>query len=126
MPYAATQTIDQHRFAFLKFIEFVRGNLGGQTSIRVDAAWASQAEILRGMASFMAPDHVLREDGLEVGLGFLASICGRSPPPLHPEPDRSPYPLAAIYDDQIETAVRSAYQRDYMMFGFGSWRESTG
>lgn len=123
---AANQTIDQHRFAFLKFIEFVRGNLAGQTSIRVDSAWASQSEILRGMAGFMAPDHVLREDALEAGLAFLASHSGRSPPALRPEPDPSPYPLAAIYDDQIEAAARSAYQRDYMMFGFGPWSETTG
>lgn len=30
--------------------------------------------------------------------------------------------LADIYDEEIEKAVQNAYQRDYMMFGFDSWR----
>jgi hypothetical protein len=30
--------------------------------------------------------------------------------------------LADIYDEEIEKAAQNAYQRDYMMFGFDSWR----
>ena len=37
-----------HLDGFLAFAEFVQGNLNGQTSIRVDAAWASQTELLLG------------------------------------------------------------------------------
>ena len=33
-----------------------------------------------------------------------------------------PFELADIYDAEIEKAAQSAYQRDYMMFGFDSWR----
>ena len=29
--------------------------------------------------------------------------------------------LSEIYDAEIEAAAQSAYQRDYMMFGFDSW-----
>ncbi|MFV2002753.1 MAG: hypothetical protein ACC619_07195 [Paracoccaceae bacterium] len=37
-------------------------------------------------------------------------------------PEKSPFELSEIYDAEVEAAVRSAYQRDYMMFGFGAWR----
>jgi hypothetical protein len=29
--------------------------------------------------------------------------------------------LQSIYDDEIESAARAAYQRDYVGFGFGDW-----
>jgi len=32
------------------------------------------------------------------------------------------FDLSEIYDTEIEAAAQSAYQRDYMMFGFDSWR----
>ncbi len=111
----------RHRAAFLKFAQFVKGNLNGQTGIRVDGAWASQSEVLRGMGKFVQPAHVLNESQLEAGLGFLASQLGRVAPPLAEDADRSPVALREIYDDEVEASVRAAYQRDYMMFGFGPW-----
>ncbi len=110
-----------HRAAFLKFAQFVKGNLNGQTSIRVDGAWASQSEVLRGMGKFMQPAHILTEAQLDAGLGFLAAQVGRVAPPLGEDTDPSPVPLGEIYDPEVEAAVRAAYQRDYMMFGFGAW-----
>jgi len=35
--------------------------------------------------------------------------------------DDTPFTLADIYDDEIETMIAQIYQRDYMMFGFGPW-----
>jgi hypothetical protein len=32
------------------------------------------------------------------------------------------FDLPEIYDTEIEAAAQSAHQRDYMMFGFDSWR----
>lgn len=114
--------IEEHRFAFLKFAEFVKGNLNGQTSVRVDSAWASQSEVLKGMSGFMFPDHVLRENDLVQGLGYLASLVGRDCPELLAVPEHSPIPLCKLYNAEVEVAVRAAYQRDYMMFGFGPWQ----
>jgi len=36
-------------------------------------------------------------------------------------PDQ-PFGLDAVYDPGIEAKVRSIYQRDYLKFGFGPWR----
>lgn len=115
-----TPDVAAHREAFIRFTNFIKGNLNGQTSIRVDGAWASQAEVLRGMSNFMMPDHILRETDLESGLKYLASFVGRECPELPKTPDVSPVPLAELYNSDVEEAVRSAYQRDYMMFGFSS------
>ncbi|KMW58784.1 Glutamate synthase [NADPH] large chain [Candidatus Rhodobacter oscarellae] len=113
---------DQHRAAFLAFATFVKGNLGGQTGIRVDAAWASQTEVLAGFAQFQVPDMVLREPDLKTGLAQLAAQAGVAAPDFAPAPDKGPVTLADIYDREIEDAVRSAYQKDYMMFGFKALR----
>ena len=111
-----------HRAAFLAFAAFVKGNLAGQTSIRVDGAWASQAELLQGMSNFMLPTHIFRENKMSDGLDYLARQLGRSPPKLVHVEENAPIALADIYDSDVEAAVRSAYQRDYMMFGFEPWR----
>lgn len=110
-----------HKQAFLMFIKWVRGNLGGQTGVRVDGAWASQTEILRGFGQVQVPDMVLRADHLALGLGQIADLIGRDRPPVAPAVDLSPVPLAEIYDAQIEEAAKATYQKDYMMFGFGPW-----
>ena len=119
--HGAPQDADAHRAAFVAFAGWVRGNLNGQTSIRVDGAWASQGKIIQGFAQFILPDHILREDRLEQGLQAVAGEVGLAPAPLpSPEPD-TPFALEDIYDDEVEKAVRAAYQRDYMLFGFGPW-----
>ena len=66
------------------------------------------------------PDLVIREDRLAEGLDYLATEIGRDPPVL-PDDESEAFSLADIYDDTVETAVRNAYQRDYMMFGFRPW-----
>ena len=33
----------------------------------------------------------------------------------------TPYPLSAIYDEEIEQKAADVYSRDYLMFGFGKW-----
>lgn len=112
---------DQHRAAFLAFVRFLKTNLGGQTSIRIDPVWASQSQVLQGFSQFSQPDMVLREDQLPDGLAYLAAQTGLTAPALPALPDDHPISLRAIYDKEIEAAVRDAYQRDYMMFGFDAW-----
>lgn len=114
---------DEHRAAFLKFLGFLKGNLGGQTSIRVDGAWASQEVCLRGFADFSTPDAVLRATRLEDELSLLARRLDLDPPDLQPVKSASRFSLDEIYDARLERAARAAYQRDYMMFGFGAWRD---
>lgn len=110
-----------HRAAFLAFLQFIKANLGGQTSIRVDPAWASQSEVIKGLAGFGAPDLILREAELEQGLAQLAEQLGATCPPYAPPKPTHPVLLSEIYDGEVEAAVRDTYQRDYMMFGFSAW-----
>jgi len=116
-------SVEAQRAAFIAFAGFAKGNLGGQTSIRVDPAWASQVEVLQGMAQFALPDRVLREEEIAEELAALARATGHeAPPDLPAPPDSAAHPLEAVYDAAVEEAVRAAYQKDYMMFGYRAWR----
>ncbi|MEP2714946.1 sulfotransferase family 2 domain-containing protein [Pseudophaeobacter sp.] len=112
-----------HREAFSQFLSFLQANLAGQTSVRVDAEWASQSQVLSGVAELGAPDLVLREDELAEALPALAQRLGRMTPdaPVLAQKDQ-PYALDEIWDAALEKQIASVYQRDYMMFGFSSWR----
>ncbi len=111
-----------HRAGFAAWLAFLRANLSGQTAVRVDAHWASQAQILQGMAEFTLPDMIIREEEMADFLPTLAMQVGHTAPP---DPiavaTRAPFALAQIYDDEIECLARDAYSRDYLMFGFADW-----
>ncbi|WP_417269291.1 sulfotransferase family 2 domain-containing protein [Celeribacter sp.] len=110
---------EQHKTAFLKFVDFVKGNLNAQTSVRVDPSWASQSEIIRGFSEFALPDMIVREETLSRDLACLAEAVGiQAPPSCGAQDGDHPFALAEIYDDEIEQAVKQTYQRDYMIFGF--------
>lgn len=109
------------RADFLAFLRFLRQNLAGQTAVRVDAAWASQGAQLRGFAQVRLPDRLLREADWAEELAALAGAMGHDttppPPPIPDWPD-----LAAIHDEELEDAARSALAGDFAEFGFGRWR----
>jgi len=109
---------EHHKAAFLAFVEFIQGNLNGQTGVRVDGAWASQSEILAGFAKFQVPDLVIREEELDASLQYLASLVGKTAPDLPLVFDASPVSLEDIYDDDVEAIVRATYQKDYLAFGY--------
>ena len=109
--------------AFLGFLAFLKPNLAGQTSIRVDLAWATQSAILQGMASVAIPHRLIREDEMHTGLTDLARAAGvTDPPPPVAEAVPSPIALDAIYDPKIEKAAYDAYRRDYLNLGFQPWQ----
>ncbi|MGJ8589283.1 MAG: sulfotransferase family 2 domain-containing protein [Yoonia sp.] len=111
-----------HGRAFAGFLTFLKTNLAGQTSIRVDTSWASQLTLLQGMAQFALPDHILREETLAEDLAFLARQVGLPQlPTLADTAHRWQGRLSAIYDPALEAAARDAYARDYAAFGFGNW-----
>ncbi|MEX0284678.1 MAG: nodulation protein NodH [Paracoccaceae bacterium] len=112
-----------HREAFEGFLKFVRANLSGQTGIRVDAHWGSQAQALSGFGELALPDMVLREDEMATALPPLAERVGaRAVKVPGFEPTPGPFALDDIYDDALEALVSEVYQRDYLFFGFGPWR----
>ncbi len=115
-------TLEAHREAFTAFLHFLKANLAGQTAVRIDGHWASQTQALQGMAELTLPDMLVREDEMTSYLPALAMQVGHAAPPDPVAvPTQAPYALAQIYDDQLESAAREAYQRDYLMFGFGDW-----
>jgi len=105
------------RAAFIDFLGFVKSNLAGQTSLRIDPAWASQTSIVQGFSSVLPPDRILREDELPAELPALAGSNRTFEAEVLP----GDFPLAEIYSPEVEKAARSAYARDYMTFGFGDW-----
>lgn len=116
-------TLERHRKAFMAFLQFLKGNLAGQTAIRVDAGWCSQVESIQGFGDFTLPDLILREETLVTDLTILAAQVGyRDVPRLEPASLHGPFSLEDIYDGEIEQLGANIYQRDYMMFGFGRWR----
>ena len=113
---------DEHRVGFLKFLEFIKANLEGKTSIRVDPNWASQSSILQGFSTFMSPDMVIRAAELSEGLAYLSAQVKSACPALTQPDTSAEFELAEIYDAEVERACREAYQRDYMAFGFSAWK----
>lgn len=112
-----------HRTAFMAFLKFLKGNLSGQTAIRVDAAWCTQAQAIAGFGELCLPDRLIRETDLSKELRDLSQAVGRVevPPIPHHKADE-PFGLDDIYDEEIEELAADAYQRDYMMFGFSRWK----
>ncbi len=119
----ASYDVAAHRLAFTAFLKFLKGNLAGQTAIRVDAAWCSQAQAVMGFGELTLPDRIIREADMADELIDLAQAVGRpNAPELPPREPSGPFTLAEIYDDEIEALAADAYQRDYVTFGFDSWR----
>jgi LPS sulfotransferase NodH len=112
-----------HRTAFAAFLVFLKGNITGQTAIRVDASWCTQTQALQGFGEFALPDRVVRESDLEVEFAQLLTATGHSGDVvLGPSVTDEPFGLSEIYDAEIEKLAQDVYRRDYMMFGFESWR----
>lgn len=114
--------LERHRDSFLRFLQFLAGNLGGQTSVRVDSSWASQNALVYAMGQFVVPDRIVRAERLTIDLPDIAKEVGYTAPPL--EPDRGtaqPFALSEVVTPEIERACEAAYRRDYVMFGFGAW-----
>ena len=114
---------DAHRVAFKGFLKFLGENLSGQTSMRVDSSWVSQSAALKGFSELMTLDMVVREEEMPSLLPDLATRIGRegSPEPVASPADQ-PFVLDDIYDEEIEDKVFDIYQRDYLFFGFKSWK----
>lgn len=108
--------------AFKQFLRFIKLNLNGQTTIRVDSAWASQTAVMTGFAGLLTPDAVIREADMAEDLAYLCARIGVPFAPLDPTPVDLIGSLAAIYDEDIEALTQAAYPRDYVNFGFTRWQ----
>lgn len=113
---------ESHGRAFLGFLQFLKGNLQGQTRARVDQSWASQNSILQGYSRLAFPDVLIRYETLAEELARIEQDMGLEPQAL-PKSTQTDYcyDLAEIYTEEMETRARDVYARDYQMFGFGDW-----
>jgi len=112
-----------HHDAFLAFLGFLKGHLAGQTSLRIDQAFATQTAILQGMAQFTLPHRIVSEDDMARLLPDLAAEAGIKAPDLTCEIPDAPHALGDIYDGKIEKACIEVYRRDYLTFGFPRWNK---
>ncbi|MGR3502336.1 nodulation protein NodH [Pseudaestuariivita sp.] len=113
---------EQHRTAFLAFLDWIKLCLAGAGSTRVDSRWESQITTLQGFSEFVLPDLVLREDDMTDALPALAGGLGcDSAMPVPTATNDTPFALADIYDETLEKRARDVYAKDYVMFGFGDW-----
>ncbi|RMH43679.1 MAG: nodulation protein NodH [Alphaproteobacteria bacterium] len=110
-----------HREAFKAFLRFLKMNLSGQTSIRVDRLWGSQTGALSAFAAVGVPDLVIREDEAPEELPRLAARLGLDTMAFTPAAEDTPFPLAEIWEPELESLAEAAYRRDYVTFGFGRW-----
>ncbi len=114
--------LENHQTAFLEFLKFLSGNLGGQTALRVDNTWATQTVLLNAIAQFAVPDRVIRETQMADELARLSSEVGLQAPAFKNEfATETPFALSDVVTPAIQDAAADAYRRDYMMFGLGSW-----
>ncbi|WP_170335741.1 nodulation protein NodH [Ruegeria arenilitoris] len=114
---------EQHYEAFSAFLVFLRHILAGQTPIRVDGLWCSQASTLEGMSVFAMPDFILREEEIETALPELARKVGHTNPPILGTSEADvPFLLPDIYDAELEALATETYQRDYVLYGFKDWK----
>lgn len=121
-PDDAGYDLPQHRTAFLAFLKFLAGNLGGQTSVRVDNSWATQTTLLYAIGQFLVPDRIIREEDMKSALPQIAAEIG-----LEAQPSgetfsvESRFDLKDVCDGDVEAACEAAYHRDYVMLGFRAW-----
>lgn len=111
----------EHRTAFAHFLKFLKGNLASQTSIRIDALWATQSALLEGAAGVALPDMIIREDEIAQGMQTLTDSLNLPSIQIEMEPEEGPFNLSEIYDDELEKLAMAAYRKDYISFGFGPW-----
>lgn len=117
-------TLDVHRGAFVNFLKFLKGNLSGQTSVRVDPIWASQSAVLEAAASVALPDQIIRKPEARAALESLAERFGADVPEFEFNGEPGPYRLSEIYDEKLEKLCFSTYRKDYITFGFSDWDAS--
>ncbi len=122
-PYDLAYDIGEHKLAFVGFLNWLQKNLAEQTSVRIDAHWASQAQIIQGFGKFSLPDIVIREQDAAAELAWLASKVGLDDvSDLGKEEPVGKYSLGDIYDNDVEKAAQATYSKDYMVFGFDRWK----
>ncbi|MBB5514395.1 LPS sulfotransferase NodH [Rubricella aquisinus] len=118
----AGYTADKHRAAFQIFLEFIRENLSGQTSMRTDGEWAPQRAFVDGFNDLLPLDLVAKESKLLRVAAYIRNNLnlGATKNAVFKQSleDGHIIPLSEIYTEAHESEARNAYREDYASFGF--------
>jgi len=106
--------------SFEQFLVFLKSNLAGQTSIRIDPIWEAQHKLLAGLFSVQPIARVIRSTDFESEALRLAQLL-QKPAPTLTRPPAKGIGLPQIYSNRLENLARAAYAKDYRMFGFKDW-----
>lgn len=107
---------DQTASILAQFLDFLGRNLKGQTTLPTHPHWATQSAVLTGFSQFAQADMLIREDRLRDDIAFLCESAELSEPQLD-QIETPAYPKF-LSDKTLISAAFSAYQRDYIAFGF--------
>ena len=116
-------SIGQHRAAFHSFLRFLKSNLIGQTSIRIDGLWAAQTSFLAGFTAAVPISVICKEGHLDDSFRYIEAKFDIEKPTLgiafRPE---HMFSLDEIYARQTENLARKAYGIDYTRLGFDDYQ----
>lgn len=101
--------------AFETFLEFLKSNVAGQTSIRIDANWEAQHRLLSGVHPLT---RVLHRNAFPVAAREIAQALGSDVEADDPAPAEG---LNRIYTRRLENLARGTYGKDYALYGFADW-----
>ncbi len=113
----------RHGNAFEAFLVFLKSNLAGQTSIRIDPCWEQQHKLLAGLGSVQPLSRIIRSAEFPA---FVQDVALRFDvtPQTPTSTEVNAFPLGEIYERRLENLARAAYAKDYRMFGFSDWTPS--
>lgn len=115
--------IGQHRAAFHTFLRFLKSNLDGQTSIRIDELWATQASILAAFSSVIPIALIAKDSELVNAFSYVEGKLNILNPTINSS-ENQPYlfNLKEVYTQQTENLTRKVYGVDYTRLGFGDYQ----
>jgi LPS sulfotransferase NodH len=118
----AGYTVEKHRAAFQTFLEFIRENLSGQTSMRTDGEWAPQRAFVDGFNTLLPLHMVAKESKLLRVAAYIRNNLnlGATKNAVFKQSLEAEHiiPLSEIYTETLESQARRAYRDDYASFGF--------
>ena len=113
-------SVEDHATSFEGFLLFLKSNLAGQTSIRIDPNWEAQHKLLTSLFSVQPIGQIIRARDFPAKASNLAETIGK-PAPILNSPTETGTRLQDIYSRRLENLARAAYAKDYRMFGFADW-----
>ena len=105
-------SLTDHQRAFAGFLDFLEGNLSGQSAVPVQRVWASQHMFVTAMAGLRPPDRILRDVELPDAASDFPELVR-----LPVWQDTSPFSFAETATPRHRELALRAYRRDYLTFG---------